>query len=84
MKLKKVAIAAALGLLLCSCTKPDETMQILLREGYENIEIQGYYPFACSEDDVFSTGFTASKNGQFVEGSVCMGLMKGATIRLLN
>ena len=73
-----VAVVMSLG----GCTKPDASRRILEREGYTDIRITGYSWFGCSEDDFFSTGFEAKKNGQYVEGTVCAGLFfKGATVR---
>jgi biotin synthase-related radical SAM superfamily protein len=66
---------------LTGCTQPDRTVEILQRDGYTNIETQGYAVFGCSEDDWFRTKFTAEKNGQQVSGAVCAGMLKGATVR---
>lgn len=74
-----------IGVLLVGCTRPDESLVILKREGYQNIEIKGYPLFGgCSEDDTFRTEFAATKNGQYVKGVVCSGYFKGATVRTYN
>lgn len=83
-RLTFIAISLCLITFISSCTRPNKARLVLERDGYTDIQIQGYYPFACSEDDTFSTGFVATKNDLPVKGSVCMGLMKGATIRILN
>lgn len=51
--------------------------------GYKNIQTHGFDLFACSEDDFYSTKFTATNPaGQQVSGVVCSGLIfKGATVR---
>lgn len=70
-------------LCLFSCTDEDKATRILKEQGYTEIKITGYSPFACSEDDVYSTGFKAkSVSGNYVKGTVCTGLLKGSTIRL--
>ena len=70
-------------LLLVACTAPDSSRETLQKAGYENIEITGYAPLNCGEDDTFSTGFTATNpKGEVVEGVVCCGLItKKCTIR---
>lgn len=69
--------------MLTACTRPDKSREVLQQEGYTNIEITGWSPFMCSEDDEWSTGFEATNAaGQRVEGTVCCGtLTKGCTIR---
>jgi hypothetical protein len=75
-------LATILAFSATACTQPDQSIAVLEREGYSNIEITGYDPFGCSEDDHYRTGFRAEKNGQQVKGVVCSGLMfKGTTIR---
>ncbi len=69
-------------LLLCACTQPDRTREILRSQGYTNIEITGYEIFGCAEKDFFHTGFTAtSPNGSHIRGIACGGILKGITIR---
>lgn len=75
-----VIIAVAIGLV--GCTAPDRSHRILTENGYTDIELTGYSWFACGQDDAFSTGFVAtSPAGKRVEGTVCAGWFKGATIR---
>ena len=60
----------------------DETYSVLSQQGYTDIQITGYNPFACSEDDLFRTSFTAkNNNGKTIKGVACGGLLKGTTIR---
>lgn len=75
-------ILIACLVILTACTKPDTTRRVLTSQGYTEIQITGYKFFTCAEEDMFSTGFTAQKNGFTVSGVVCAGLFKGQTIRL--
>lgn len=64
-------------------TQPEKAIRILSQQGYTNIEITGWRPMMCSDEDDFATGFQAtSSNGSVVTGCVCSGIMKGSTIRL--
>lgn len=68
--------------LLSACTDSEKAIRALQGAGYQRIEITGYSVFGCSEEDTFRTAFKAtSSNGQPVEGVVCSGVFKGATIR---
>lgn len=60
---------------------PEQFTQLLEREGYEQIQLNGYSWFGCGESDYYRESFTAVKNGQVVEGVLCKGLTKGITIR---
>lgn len=86
--MKKTAVLAvmlALVLGLTGCTAPENATKHLLDAGYTNIQITGYKPFACSEDDVTRTGFTAlGPTNRVVSDTVCGGSieLKGATIQL--
>lgn len=75
---------AGLVLGASACTSPNTAREILEAEGYTNIEITGYKPFACSDDDDLHTGFRArGVNGRLVEGTVCCGLFaKDCTTRV--
>jgi len=68
---------------LASCSAPDKSRETLEAAGYKDIEITGYRPLMCSEDDSLRTGFTAKgANGARVSGAVCCRyLFKGCTIR---
>lgn len=74
---------SCLVLLFSGCTDPDRSTEILLRQGFTEIQFTGYDWFACSEDDTYSTGFTAvGPTGINVEGTVCCGLLfKSCTVR---
>jgi hypothetical protein len=65
-----------------ACTAPDATVETLRRAGYNSVEVGGYAWFACGEDDMFATRFSATNgNGARVEGVVCCGAIKNCTIR---
>jgi hypothetical protein len=64
-------------------TDPAGTEKTLTGQGYSDVEITGWRPFAGSKGDFYSTGFRAnSPSGAIVTGAVTKGLMKGSTIRL--
>lgn len=74
-----------LVVLLTGCTRPQSATKVLLDAGYSQIEITGWRPFACAQnDDEFATGFHAlGPTGRKVSGVVCQGLIfKASTIRL--
>jgi len=80
--MKKI-ILIAVAVLFVGCTQPEKAEQVLRQQGYTNIEITGWEPFMKGEDDVFSTGFTATaQNGETVRGAVTGGWFKGSTVRL--
>ena len=80
--MKSIITVIALSLFLCSCTNPNVAVRVLSDQGYTNIQTKGYGWFECSEDDTFATRFIATNvNGKNVSGTVCSGLLKGATIR---
>lgn len=74
----------ALVMMVCvGCADPDASRIALEGAGYSQIQMTGYELFGCSKDDLFHDGFTArGMNGKQVEGVVCSGLLKGATIRI--
>lgn len=82
--MKKLFFCAIIVLALLGCmTDNVEAKRILESEGYTNIKFTGYKCFACSDDDFYSTGFTATSiAGKQVNGTVCGGIMKGYTIRI--
>jgi hypothetical protein len=81
--MKKLLIAAMVVVALTGCTRPGLAERVLSEQGYTDIDAGGYGFFSCSEDDAFKTNFTAtSPAGKRVEGTVCSGWFKGATIRL--
>jgi len=72
----------ALGAFCLSCDSPDRATMTLRQAGYTDIRTTGWDPFSCGEDDMFTTGFTATNpRGDTVSGVVCCGLWKGCTVR---
>lgn len=72
-------------LLFHSCTSNKDFRKgelILTNQGYTNITNEGYSFLCCSNEDDFSTGFTAKDvNGNIVSGCFCSSVGKGMTIR---
>ncbi len=79
----KTLIALILcSVLLSSCSGASTSEVLLEEQGYSNVEITGYNPFACSQDDFYRYNFTATNpNGKQVKGVVCSAPLKGSTIR---
>lgn len=78
--MKKIVIG--LAVLLSACTDTNTANRVLQAQGFTKIEILGYSPFGCSEDDLYHTKFLAySQSGQIVTGVVCSAPFKGATVR---
>lgn len=76
-------IIIAMYIFICNCSRPQEAREALYQSGYDDIEITGWKVFGCDEKDFFRTGFKAtSPRGSKVDGVVCSGWFKGATIRL--
>lgn len=81
MKTKMLIILTSLTLIQ-SCTQKDETINLLTQQGYTDIEITGWKPWAASDSDNFATGFKATApNGVRVKGVVTGGFFKGSTVR---
>lgn len=82
MRMKRLAVVV-IALALAGCTKPGKTREVLEQQGYKQVEVTGFRPLSCGEDDVFKTGFAAtSPSGAQVTGVVCSGWFKGNTVRL--
>ncbi|WP_225899780.1 hypothetical protein [Croceicoccus gelatinilyticus] len=79
-----IALAAAFPFVApIAFTLPDRATEILVAQGYTEIQTTGYAYFDCGADDLFATAFEGtSPSGQRVEGAVCSGLLKGNTVRL--
>ncbi len=81
--MKKLIVAVLAVVVLSGCTDPQKATRVLKQQGYTNINAGGHAWWACSDDDTYSTKFTAtSVNGHFVSGAVCSGFLKGSTIRV--
>lgn len=82
MKFNLLIVTVLCGM-LTACVDESSTVKALSGAGYTNIKIKGYAVFGCAEEDFFHTAFEAKgPSGQHVEGVVCSGWLKGATIRL--
>lgn len=68
---------------LSGCTDQRTARRVLEQQGYTDIRVGGFDPFACSDDDTYSTKFTATTPyGARVSGVVCSSqFFKGATVR---
>lgn len=80
-----VPLLAALSIALSGCSQPDRATQVLSSQGFTDIVIHPVGladAFSCSEGDAFYTPFTArGPSGTTVNGVVCSGFLKGATVR---
>jgi hypothetical protein len=89
LKLNSSAVLGAVLLLsavfLSGCTSDNDFekgKKQLETQGYTDVRNTGYNMFCCSDDDDFSTGFTAKdKQGNIVKGCFCSAIGKGITIR---
>lgn len=74
--------AILIFLSLLGCTDVSSTVTTLKKAGYTQIQTKGYDFFACSQDDFYSTKFSAvNPAGTRVSGVVCCGVFKSCTIR---
>ena len=77
-----VAIFAFLIWMKWPKTDTESAVNTLTRQGYIDVEVVGASFFGCAEEDIWRTKFIAtSPSGHTVEGIVCKGILKGATIR---
>lgn len=82
-RLKILGLMTAMAVILGACSDAPTAKRILESAGYTDVSTSGYAFFACSQDDSFATGFTATApGGQRISGAVCSGWLKGGTIRL--
>lgn len=83
--MKKVSKLSLLlvGILTPGCTDATTATKALQAQGFTEVHIIGWGgPWECSDSDQFSTRFSAKNpQGQQVEGTVCSGWFKGATVR---
>jgi hypothetical protein len=80
----KYIVLALLAVSMTACAPmPDgRATRALEAQGYTEIQFHGLSIFGCSEDDFFRKEFTAKgASGKVVEGVVCGGIFKGATVR---
>lgn len=81
--MRNYALILLLGMFSgCLCTAPDASVRTLEKAGFKNIEITGYTPISCANNDLSSTGFTAKdSNGVLVQGVVCCSIREFCHIR---
>lgn len=80
--MKYILVICVMIVALTGCTSEQDARRALEAEGFTVIEITGYRFFGCGDDDAFKTGFVATnQGGKRVEGVVCSGWFKSATIR---
>ena len=78
----KILIIVITIIFLSGCTDKNTANKTLESAGFTDVKITGWNPLACGEDDTYATGFIAiNPQGKVVEGTVCSGVFKGATIR---
>lgn len=83
----KVLAVAASALLLTACAVPeDETRDALDAYGFKDASLGDIAIFGCDvKSDGWSRKFTATgPTGVRVNGVVCKGLFKGATVRIMG
>jgi hypothetical protein len=71
------------AMLAPACTNEGGTTRTLHRHGFTDIQVGGYDPWSCGNDDTSSTSFVATNPaGIRVRGTVCCGLFtKSCTVR---
>ena len=78
----KILIIVITIIFLSGCTDKNTANKTLESAGFTDVKITGWNPLACGKDDTYATGFIAiNPQGKVVEGTVCSGVFKGATIR---
>jgi hypothetical protein len=72
------------AVVLSGCTDNSAAIRTVKAHGFTNVEITGWAPLSCGDDDTSKTGFRArNRDGQMVEGAVCCGLVfKNCTLRI--
>lgn len=79
---KLLLIAALVSLTACAPMSDDTAREALDDAGLKDIQLHGMAMLGCGEKDFFRKKFSAKNaNGKQVEGVVCGGFLKGATIR---
>jgi hypothetical protein len=61
-----------------------EVVAVVSSGGYSKVEVLGFEPLRCGEDDMFRIGFRAvGQSGERVRGVYCGAPLKGATVRII-
>jgi len=80
--MNKILFVLGIMIMLIGCTSKKDTERALKAQGFTNIKVRGYDMLGCSKDDTFHTKFTATNPaGIEINGTVCSGFLKSATIR---
>jgi hypothetical protein len=85
-EVKKIIALVLMSAALVACSDSKAAKKALDDQGYTHVSTQGrpgfLFWFSGCADDTFATGFTAKNiNGKTIEGVVCNGWFKGATVR---
>lgn len=79
----KVLSAGFAAFFLSACSDEPTALRVLQAAGYTDIVLDGYAWSGCGKEDHYATAFKArGPSGVHVEGVVCSGVFKGATIRI--
>ncbi len=78
-----IIIVLIFAFLLSGCTDSESVKNYAEIEGWDSYELTGYRWWSCSKEDIYHTGFVATKNGKSFKGTVCKGwFWRGSTLRL--
>ena len=73
--MKKI-LTLLISLLLFGCANSEDARGLLAEAGYTDISFTGYNALACSEDDYYHFGFTATNpQGETVNGTICSDML---------
>ena len=92
MKFYKIEILIVLTIIAIivtfamSCgSQPEQATKVLTKQGYTDIQINGYAILGCDKGDTYRTKFNATApNGSKINGVVCAGWFKGNTVRITD
>lgn len=62
----------------------DDAIRILETEGYENIQITNFGWLRCRDDNSLKTSFVAQRDGEEVDGSVCLPYLYRYTVTRID
>jgi hypothetical protein len=87
----KNLLTLLIAICLIGCTVDQATAeQVLADEGFHDVQVTGWAPFSCSDDDTFKSHFCASRtvvnpdgttSERHVSGTICCGYFKDCTVR---
>ena len=78
------ALIVTAALVLTACTVSPQTATSAAEDmGFTDVKLGGPSFFGCADEDGFTRTFTAKNAaGRPVQGVICKGLLKGATVRI--